>query len=122
MVVRRRVLVRRPRRGRRRRRRSGRRGVLELLLGAEQRVERLLAQVLRDREREPGADDAEQDELAEAAAASLRFLGASRSATDASLKDSAAALMSFCSFLSSKICFVGCLPFWSRPTASRADS
>ena len=40
----------------------------------------------------------------------LRF-GASRSATDASLNDSAADLRSFCSFLSSKICFVGCLPF-----------
>ena len=74
------------------------------------------------RERERRADDAEQEQLAEAAALALAFFGASRSATDASRKDSAAALMSFCSFLSSKICFVGDLPFWSRPTASRADS
>ena len=51
----------------------------------------------------------------------LRRLGASRSATDASLNDSAAALMSFCSFLSSKICPSGCLPFCSD-AAARADS
>jgi hypothetical protein len=45
-------------------------------------------------------------------------LGASRSATEASRIDSAAAFRSFCSFLSSKICLVGCLPFWIRLTAA----
>src|SRR5215217_8368435 len=55
----------------RRRRGGGRRGVLELLLGPEQRVEDLLAQALGEREREPGADDAHQQELADAAAALL---------------------------------------------------
>ena len=46
----------------------GRRGVLELLLGAEQGVEHLLAQPLGEGERDSAADDAEQQDAAEAAA------------------------------------------------------
>jgi hypothetical protein len=42
------------------------------------------------------------------------FLGASRRATPASLIDSAAFLISFWSFLSSKICVVGDLPLLRR--------
>jgi hypothetical protein len=42
------------------------------------------------------------------------FLGASRRAKLASLIDSAAFLISFCSFLSSKICFEGDLPLARR--------
>src|SRR6218665_2023979 len=56
---------------RRRARRCGRRGgrgVLELLFGAEERDEHLLAEALRDREGDDAADDRDQDELAEAAA------------------------------------------------------
>src|SRR3954470_24840302 len=49
--------------------RGGRRGVLELLLGAEQRVEHLLAQPLGQRRGAPPADDAEQQDAAEPAAA-----------------------------------------------------
>src|SRR4051795_8574529 len=53
-------------------RRGGRRGgVLELLLGAEQRVQDLLAQALGEGEREAGGDQAEQHEPAEATAALL---------------------------------------------------
>src|SRR4051812_7226218 len=59
-------------RGRLRRRCGGRRGgVLELLLGAEQRVQDLLAQALGERERDPAADEAEQQDATEAAAALL---------------------------------------------------
>ena len=57
--------------------RRGGRGVLELLLGAEQRVEHLLAQALGDGERDRAADDAEQQDATEAAAALFCFLGAS---------------------------------------------
>ena len=49
--------------------RRGRRGVVELLLLAEEEVEDLVADVLAQRDREPAADDGEQDQLAEAAAA-----------------------------------------------------
>ena len=52
----------------------GGRGVVELLLGAEQQVEDLVAQVLAHGERDAAADDAEQQQLAEAALA-LPLLG-----------------------------------------------
>ena len=74
-------------------------------------VEHLLAQVLAQRERECSADHREQQELAQPTAPLLLCFGASRRATEASRNDSAADLMSFCSFLSSKICFAGDLPF-----------
>src|SRR5215210_425590 len=66
-------LGRRARGGRRLRRRrgGGGRGVLELLLGAEKRVQDLLAQALGEGEREPAADETEQQDPAEAAAALL---------------------------------------------------
>src|SRR3954453_22578304 len=54
-----------------RRRRRGRRGgrgcrlVVELLLRAEQRVEHLVAQTLAHAERDRGADDAQEQQLAE---------------------------------------------------------
>ena len=60
-------------------RRGGGRGVLELLLGAEQRVEHLLAQALGDGERDAAADDVSSSRRPK-----LRpflCLGASRSAT-----------------------------------------
>src|SRR3954453_10100462 len=49
-----------------RRRRRGRRGVLELLLLAEERVEHLVAQVLAHAERHAGADDEQHQRAAEA--------------------------------------------------------
>src|SRR6476619_5375898 len=62
---------------RRRPRRCGsrsRRGVLELLLRAEQRVEHLLAQPLGDDQGDRAADEAEQDQLAEPTAAAALLL------------------------------------------------
>src|SRR4051812_48182204 len=47
---------------------GGRRGVLELLLRTEQRVEHLLAQALGHRQRDAGADDADEQQPAEAEA------------------------------------------------------
>src|SRR4051794_15426569 len=60
-------------RGRVRRRRGGR-GVLELLLGAEQRVEDLLAQPLADGERDAAREDEQHEQLAEAEAAAPLLL------------------------------------------------
>src|SRR5258706_456357 len=54
-----------------RRGRRGRRRVVELLLGAEERVEHLVAQVLAQREGQAGADDADEEQLADAALAAL---------------------------------------------------
>ena len=56
--------------------RASGRGVVELLLGAEQRVEHLVAQALAHGEGHAGADDADQQQLGEAAAALLLLLGA----------------------------------------------
>src|SRR3954453_889529 len=69
-----RSLSRGPGRGTGRWRRRGR-GVLELLLGAEQRVERLLAQPLGEREGHAGADHADEQQALEAAAAPLLARG-----------------------------------------------
>src|SRR3954453_23475353 len=57
--------------------RSGRRRgrVVELLLGPEERVEDLVAQALAQGDRGAGADDAEEQELAEAAPLALLLLG-----------------------------------------------
>ena len=103
-------------------RRRRRRRVLELLLGAEQGVERLLAQILAHDQGHDRADDHEQQQLAETAALLLVGLRRLVQRDRRVPKDSAAALMSFWSFLSSKTCLVGFLPFCSRPTALRADS
>src|SRR4051812_36668957 len=67
--------LRRGPRGRRRRRGRGG-GVVELLLGAEQRVQDLGAQVRAERERQAGADAQEQQLAAEAALALLGLLRA----------------------------------------------
>src|SRR5439155_9475636 len=64
-------LCRRPRRG------GGGRGVLELLLGTEQRVEHLLAQTLGESERSARADQ-EQDHPAAPAAPLLCLRAAER--------------------------------------------
>src|SRR5437660_12015064 len=50
----------------RRRGRDGRGGVVELLLGPEQRIEHLRAQALAERERQPGADRQQQELAAQA--------------------------------------------------------
>src|SRR4051812_23754202 len=65
----------RRRRGRRRRGRRGRL-VVELFLGAEQRVEDLVANALAERDRGHTADDRHEDELPQAAAAALALLRA----------------------------------------------
>src|SRR4051794_34548558 len=57
------------RRRRRRRRGGGGRLVVELLLRPEERVEHLVAQALAEAQRQAGTDDADQQELAEPAAA-----------------------------------------------------
>src|SRR3954463_15243476 len=54
---------------RRSRRRARRRGVVELLLLAEEEVEDLVAHVLGQSDRQPAADEGEEDQLPEAAAA-----------------------------------------------------
>ena len=119
----RRVTVSRAAGGLSRRRRCGRRGgVLELLLGAEQRVQNLLAQALGEGERQPGADEADA-----AAACRSRHRSSASWAPRAGPprrrgSDSAACLRSFCSFLSSNRAFEGDLPLLRRPKASRLDS
>ncbi len=59
----------------RRRGRGGRRGVLELLLGAEELVEDGLADVLAQRDREDGADERDEQQLQERMAALRALVG-----------------------------------------------
>ena len=91
-------------------RRSGRGGVLELLLRAEQRVEHLLPQVLAHAPAPHRADDEEQ----QAPALAPFFFLAPRRVSAASRSELAASFSSLCVFLSSRIAFVGPLPFDAR--------
>ena len=97
--------------------RRGARRVLELLLGAEQRVEDLLAQTLAQCEGEPGAHERRRRAGGPCAACAS---SGPRSESAASLSEAAASFSSRCTFLSSRA-FAGPLPL-TRPYAFFAET
>ena len=99
---------------RRSRRRAGRRRVLELLLGAEQGVEHLGAELLAERPARAPRRRTGAAACGRGARLRLRFLGASVRLSVASRIASAASRRSAWSFLSSSTAFCGRLPFCSR--------
>ena len=77
----------------------GRRGVLELLLGAEQLIEDRLAEILAERDREHGADERDHEQLAGTGARPSAVFSGSRRASEAARSDSLALFRSLLQLL-----------------------